>query len=167
MFKQIYFSGHTETLDRKHNINYIQTSAHYFFSEVVTWWNIFHHVGMELIPPTPYRCLHALGLIHILESIIDLTNPRTHLFHIPQCPIQNRNEHISVLNGTLWDMKLVYSGICKNCLFGVQKYLCLQCMLFLSEIIVQWIHHGYPNNLIHVYTIHRRGRLGKTDRLSA
>ena len=36
-----------------------------------------------------------------------------HLFHIPQCPIQNRNVHISVLNGALWDMKQVHSGICE------------------------------------------------------
>ena len=36
-----------------------------------------------------------------------------HKFHIPQCSIQNRNVHISVLNGALWDMELVHSGICK------------------------------------------------------
>ena len=28
-----------------------------------------------------------------------------HLFHIPQCTIQYRNVHISVLNGALWDME--------------------------------------------------------------
>ena len=28
-----------------------------------------------------------------------------HLFHIPQCNIQNRNFHISVLNGVLWDIR--------------------------------------------------------------
>ena len=27
-----------------------------------------------------------------------------HLFHIPQCTIQNRNVHISVLNGVLCDI---------------------------------------------------------------
>ena len=36
-----------------------------------------------------------------------------HLCHIPQCPIQNRKVHISVLNGGLWDMDLVHSGICE------------------------------------------------------
>ena len=35
------------------------------------------------------------------------------LFHIPQCSIQNRDVHISVLNGALWDMEQVHSGICK------------------------------------------------------
>ena len=36
-----------------------------------------------------------------------------HLFHIPQCTIQNRNVHISVLNGALWDMEQVHCGICE------------------------------------------------------
>ena len=36
-----------------------------------------------------------------------------HLFHIPQCSIQNRNVHISVLNGALWDMEQLHSGICE------------------------------------------------------
>ena len=36
-----------------------------------------------------------------------------HLFHIPQCTIQNRNVTISVLNGALWDMEQVHGGICE------------------------------------------------------
>ena len=40
-----------------------------------------------------------------------------HLFHIPKCSIQNRDVHISVLNGALWDMEQVHSGICKIGLF--------------------------------------------------
>ena len=36
-----------------------------------------------------------------------------HLFHIPQCSVQKRNVHISVLNGALKDMKQVHSGICE------------------------------------------------------
>ena len=36
-----------------------------------------------------------------------------HLFHIPQSSIQNRNVHISVLNGAFWDMEQVHSGICE------------------------------------------------------
>ena len=36
-----------------------------------------------------------------------------HLSHIPQCTIQNRNVHISVLNGALWDMGQVHCGICE------------------------------------------------------
>ena len=33
--------------------------------------------------------------------------------HIPQYTIQNRNEHISVLNAVLWNMKQVHCGICE------------------------------------------------------
>ena len=43
----------------------------------------------------------------------NFTNAKMHLFHIPQCSIQNRNVHISVLNGALWDMEQVHSGICE------------------------------------------------------
>ena len=43
-----------------------------------------------------------------------------HLFHIPQCTIQNRNVHISVLNGALWDMEQVHCGICEIGLLQVQ-----------------------------------------------
>ena len=46
------------------------------------------------------------------HQLTDFTNSRMHLFHIPQCPIQNRNVHISVLNGALRDMEQVHSGIC-------------------------------------------------------
>ena len=38
--------------------------------------------------------------------------PMMHQFHIPQCTIQNRNVHISVLIGALWDMEQVHCGIC-------------------------------------------------------
>ena len=34
-----------------------------------------------------------------------------HESHIPQCTIQNKKVHISVLNGVLWDMRQVYCGI--------------------------------------------------------
>ena len=36
-----------------------------------------------------------------------------HPFHIPECFIQNRNVHISVLNGAFCDMEQVRSGICE------------------------------------------------------
>ena len=36
-----------------------------------------------------------------------------HQFHIPECSIQNRNVHISVLNGALWDVEQVHSEICE------------------------------------------------------
>ena len=37
-----------------------------------------------------------------------------HQFHIPRCTIQNRNMHIYVLNGALWDMERVHCGIFKK-----------------------------------------------------
>ena len=36
-----------------------------------------------------------------------------------QYTIQNRNVHISVLNGALWDMELVHCGICEIDLLGI------------------------------------------------
>ena len=39
-----------------------------------------------------------------------------HLSHIPQCTILNRNVHISVLNGALWDMGKCI-GLCEIGLF--------------------------------------------------
>ena len=35
------------------------------------------------------------------------------MFHISQCSIKNRNVHIAVLNGALWDMEQVHYGICE------------------------------------------------------
>ena len=43
----------------------------------------------------------------------NLANPIMHLSYIPQYTIQNRNVHISVLNGALWDMWQVHCGICE------------------------------------------------------
>ena len=36
-----------------------------------------------------------------------------HFYHIPSYTIQNRNVHISVLNGVLWDMRRGHCGICE------------------------------------------------------
>ena len=61
-----------------------------------------------------------------------LTNPTMHLSHIPQYTIQNRNAHISVLNGVLCDMGQVYCGICEIRL--------LQCNRFSRK----YSHNMYP-----------------------
>ena len=62
--------------------------------------------------------LSSVGIIYILFKNIILgiffiidTNLFMHSFHIPQCTIQNRNVHISVLNGALWDMGPVHYEI--------------------------------------------------------
>ena len=52
------------------------------------------------------------------------TNPTMHLFHIPQCTIQNRNVHISVLNGALWYVELVHCGIFETSLLLSRSNTC-------------------------------------------
>ena len=39
----------------------------------------------------------------------------TPCYNIPQCTIQNRNVHISVLNDALWDIEQVHCEICEFC----------------------------------------------------
>ena len=51
--------------------------------------------------------------IHAILNRPNLTNSTMHRSHIPQCTSQNRNVHISVLNGVLWDMGQVQCGICE------------------------------------------------------
>ena len=53
-----------------------------------------------------------------LSRHYNVTNPTMQLSHIPQHTIQNRNVHISVLNGVLWDMGQLHCGICEICLWG-------------------------------------------------
>ena len=43
----------------------------------------------------------------------NFANPRMYMFPIPQCSIQNRNVHIYVLHGALWDMEQGQPGICE------------------------------------------------------
>ena len=57
-----------------------------------------------------------VNLVYFSEIYSQITQC-THLSHIPQCTIQNRNVHISVLNGALWDIGLVHCGICELGLF--------------------------------------------------
>ena len=62
----------------------------------------------------------------------NLTNPTMHQSHIPQCTIQNRNVHISVLNGAMWDMGQVHCGICE---FGLLVGITL---LWLVGLDISW-----------------------------
>ena len=67
----------------------------------------------------------------------NLTNPSINLFHTPQFPIQNRNVHISVLNGALWDMKQVDCGICKlGQLFRRLQMVSLYMIYFLCVVLL-------------------------------
>ena len=54
------------------------------------------------------------------RELTSFINPTMHLSYIPQCTIQNRNVHISVFNGALWDMEQMHSefweiGLLKYC----------------------------------------------------
>ena len=64
-----------------------------------------------------------------------------HLSHIPHCAIQNRNVHISVLNGASWEMMQVYCGNCENgARFGfVQDTWCVSLYLcYHIESKIKW-----------------------------
>ena len=47
----------------------------------------------------------------------NVTNPAMLMSNISQYTIQNRNVHISVLNGVLWDMRQVHCGL-DECLYS-------------------------------------------------
>ena len=49
----------------------------------------------------------------LLLELIQFTNPRIHVFHIPLFSIQNINVHIFVLKGALCHMEQAHSGICE------------------------------------------------------
>ena len=73
------------------------------------------HVCEATAAPVP-RWQSSSGAVPVLLSLsvvewANFTNPTMHLFHIPQCTIQNRNMHISVLNGALWDIEQVQCRI--------------------------------------------------------
>ena len=54
-----------------------------------------------------------------LSQPTNLTNHTVHLSHIPHYTIQNRNVHISVLNGVLWDMGQVHCVVCEIGLLAI------------------------------------------------
>ena len=68
-----------------------------------------------------YNRLKKLKINRILQ-LTEFMNHRMPLLHIPQCSIQNRNVHISVLNGALWDMEQGYSGIYENGLLNTSSW---------------------------------------------
>ena len=67
-----------------------------------------------------------------------------YLFHIPQCSIQNRNVHISVLNGALWDMEQVDSEICELEQFGHWCMYTSSVRLFPKPILTFWKSTSSP-----------------------
>ena len=79
------------------------------------------HFTKEFLLTTQIRWKLRLAVIQLLTirswQLINLTNPTMHLSHIPQFTIQNRNVHISFLNGVLWDMEQVHCRIWEIVLF--------------------------------------------------
>ena len=59
-----------------------------------------------------------------------------HLSYTPQCTIQSRNVHISVLNGALWDMRQVHCGICEIGPYLHYLWWYQQCCHVISFVII-------------------------------
>ena len=53
-------------------------------------------------------------ILHEAPDMYNLINPTMKLHYIPQYTIQNRNVHMSLMNGTLCDVGQVHSGICES-----------------------------------------------------
>ena len=77
-------------------------------------YSIAHHCGRRRSPPPPPHHPHHHHCNWPSSQIPEFTCSISH-----KCSIQNRNVHISVLNGTLWDMERIemHSGICEISLF--------------------------------------------------
>ena len=77
------------------------------------------------------------------------------MFHIPQCSIQNRNGYISILNGALWDMEQVHSGICEIDLYKMadilltifrkKKFLITNIVYHLRLSVKKWLDIEYAH----------------------
>ena len=78
---------------------------------------------------------------------MNLTYPTKHLSHIPQYIIQNRNVHISVLNGALWYMfhcAICEAGLllqidCKNILCFCHKS-CYYCTTVQQWVVIKFVY---------------------------
>ena len=69
--------------------------------------------GSGLCDATQWCQAIMCTLFYLLNGRWNSANPTIYLFYIPQCTMRNRNVHISILNGVLWDMELVHCGICE------------------------------------------------------
>ena len=88
-------------------------SMHIYIQWIWIWfWILFEFEFVFVLLYGPQMpCLSYIIRIHGF-TMDQFPNLKMHLFYISQCSIQNRNVHISVLNGALWDMAQVNSGIC-------------------------------------------------------
>ena len=71
------------------------------------------------------------------------TNPREHLFHIPQYTIHNKSVPISVLNGALCDIEQVLYGICE---IGTSEQFVIPQLIYSK--LWYFLTHSYLNELM-------------------
>ena len=107
--KQMRNNGETGDL-RRHRAHYDVT----VMSRVVhTVRVLLYFVWYKSVVPIFFRIAwQALGK-SLFIWLTQLRRTTMHLFHIPQCTIQNRNVYISVLYSALWDLEQVHWGICE------------------------------------------------------
>ena len=104
-------------IDNNNSLNYKhwKRSKHSNFSEYNWIFKLSHilNFGTKWINAVFFLVFSKLDAYttELPHQLTYFRNPRMRLFYIPQCSIQNRNVHISVLNRALWDMEQLHSGI--------------------------------------------------------
>ena len=81
-------------------------------------------------------------------QLTKFTNSTMHQSHIAQCSIQNRNVHISVLNGAFWYMGQLHCVVCEIGLYVILYTGIILCMHSASErwrynvtsSTIGWVH---------------------------
>ena len=71
------------------------------------------HIYIYILCVSVYSNIRLFQHSAMILQHTNLTNSKMPLFHFPQYTIQNRNVHITVLNGALWDLGQVHCGICE------------------------------------------------------
>ena len=107
----------SSNLWNKRPASFIDLTAHL---QIVTWIRMRPGIGRS--PWADGANIVLEVRLHFIRSLdfprfssIDESYPTTYLSHIPQCTIQNRTVHISVLNGVLWDK----GKVCRVCEIGL------------------------------------------------
>ena len=83
------------------------------FCQTIYSFCISHFHPVCSSPRLHHPCIAGpkIWYLQMPPQLTKFRNPRMNLFHIPQCSIQNRSVHISILKGALWDMGQVHSRI--------------------------------------------------------
>ena len=95
---------------------------------ITSWWLSTRLQELQCISNWVTAVLYQ-AIMHCVRlsftRSLTFTNTTMHLFHIPQCTIQNRNVHISILNSALWDMEQMHCGICEVDLILLNSFVSL------------------------------------------